>query len=361
MSYVQSTHTSRGGRLNKDQAIKTLRAKGYDDAEIANILRQTASPWRDERTGTNRADLYSVANYPDKKATTPTTTPTTPTTPTKPTTPAAPTETPHQKAVRLAREGAAKYYTGAYGDLALGAGDPYGVNKRFNDLVNAALTAIPASETTINLNNADLFNKAVTGSTTAQQNILEQAVNKITPSGYQNTYWADTADDAILNEILTGQKNDVTTNFKRQLERGQISQGAYDYAMNQLGSLESGANSQLQSLGGGVISGYRNDITDIVDAFNKEVAGYELGKQINPNTLTSNINTNVAANKAALKGDILKAFGNTQLFDPNALISKAGSVTGPSNQPIQGGNPQGTGAVSQEEQDKRTIGTSGVF
>jgi hypothetical protein len=107
-----------------------------------------------------------------------------------------------------------------------------------------------------------------------------------------------------------------------------------------------------------VLSGYRTRLDDILSNFNKSITNYQLGAPIKAQDFTTQIKGE--AGKFDLRGDIMKAFGNTQLFDPNALISKAGSVVGPSNQPLVGGTPQGTG-TAQDIEDKRTIGTSGVF
>jgi hypothetical protein len=300
-----------------------------------------------------------IPNYKGSVAA-PATTPAT-TTPaaTTATTTTTDTETPHDKAIRLAREKAETEYARLYGDLHLaGTGDPWGLHEKFTHDVNEALGAIPGAETNVNLNYSDIFNKAKTGATTSQQNLLTQGVNALTPTGWEDRYAGSTLDDPILQEILNQQSGELTTNLQQQLDRGQISQGAFDYAKNQLGNLSAGAMSTLQNLGGGVLSGYRTTLDDILSNFNKSIANYQLGGNIKPEDFSKQVGS--AAGKFDLRGDIMKAFGNTKLFDPNALISKASSVVGPSNQPVAGSTPAGTG-TAQDIEDKRTIGTSGVF
>jgi hypothetical protein len=62
-----------------------------------------------------------------------------------------------------------------------------------------------------------------------------------------------------------------------------------------------------------------------------------------------------------MEGDIRTALGGTELFDPYALIAKAGSAAGASNQPVFGSTAQGTGAAQPIEEQNRSTGTTGIF
>jgi hypothetical protein len=253
--------------------------------------------------------------------------------------------------------------------------DTYGITQEFNRLLGLAGGNVPkgkdfnAAKVGSYYNYEDLFNKAFNTATDKGRNTVQAQYQAATPYNWQQSYFADTADDPILQSILGQQYGEMQTNLQRQLDRGTISQGAYDYAMQQLGNnsagaytgLASGAYDTLQNIGGGVLSGYRTGLTDTANQFNtNQVQNFKLGDVVAPDALSSTLHNQAAGYTSGMEGSIRTALGNTQLFDPNALVSKAGSVVGPSNQPVTGGNAQGTGtALTQDE--KRTTGTSGVF
>lgn len=244
----------------------------------------------------------------------------------------------------------------------LGYTDNYGIGKRFNDLLSGARQNVPGEATDVGkyFDFNDMFNTATAGAQTAEQGKLDTALRGLTPTGWQQKYFADTADDPILQEILAQQKGDLESTLKRKFDRGQMSQGAYDYALGQEGQLSEGAMSNLQNIGGGVLSKYRSQLGDLASAFGNEVSGYKLGQTVDPNAWKTQLTDKQTSLQGSLKGDIMSALGNTQLFDPNALIAKSGSQAGPSNQPITGSNPSGSGSLPLEE-EQRSTGTTGIF
>ena len=256
--------------------------------------------------------------------------------------------------------GGTNYLTKHLADL--GYTDTYGIGSRFNDLLSGARQNVPGEATDVGkyFDYGDMFNTATAGAQTQQQGKLDTALRQLTPSGWQNKAFADTADDPILQEILSQQQGDTEATLKRKLDRGQMSQGAYDYAEGQMGGLSTAAMGQLQNLGGGVLSKYRSQLGDLAGAFGQDVQGYKLGQNIDTADWKNQIGAKTSSLQGSMKGDIMSALGSTQLFDPNALIARAGSAAGPSNQPVAGSTPQGTGNVPLEEA-QRSTGTTGIF
>lgn len=315
------------------------------------------------KPGEQSAMYYeNMPDIPTKKVTTPTTSP-----PPPPGPPPTPDPGPHvptalERAIAAAKTGGGTYLTQALKDL--GVSNTFDLADRFNAAVNAIKVPTTLPSTTADVssyyNYKDIFSKALADVTAAQKNKASSAFRQLTPTGWEQSYIADTADDPILNEILNQQRGDVSTGLQRELQRGKISQAAYNYALNQLGNQSTAAMSTLQGLGGGVLSKDRTGLENLVNAFGTSLTNYKLGDPLDVNKLKSDLATKSAGYTGSLRGDILSALGGTQLFDPTALISKAGSVTGPSNQPGFGSNPQGTGALLTDDQ-RRTEGTSGVF
>lgn len=264
------------------------------------------------------------------------------------------------KQINAMMTGGGNYLTQHLHDL--GYTDNYGIANRFNDLLSQARQNVPDQATDVGkyFNYGDLFNTATSGAETAERGKLDTSLRGITPTGWQNKYFDDTADDPILNEILAQQKGDLEGTLQRKLDRGQMSQGAYDYALGQEGNLSSAAMGTLQNIGGGVLSKYRTQLGDLASAFGNDVTNYKLGQNVNSGDWTNQLTGKADTLRSGMKGDIMSALGGTQLFDPNALIAKAGSAVGASNQPAAGATPQGTGSVPLED-TQRSTGTSGVF
>jgi hypothetical protein len=276
-------------------------------------------------------------------------------------------------AAKLAQEGetagdVTRYYTGGSDYLTrhladLGFTDTYGIGSRFQDALDAAKGLVPKTEENVGsyFNYNDMFDTAKSGATTAERGKLTNAYNTLTPTGWQENYFADTADDPILNAILEEQKGETQSTLDRKLGRGQMSQGAYDYALGQLGKLSGAANSKLQSLGGGVLSGYRDQLGNLANAFNNQVTNYQLGQNVDTGGWGTQLQNKATSLGQNMEGDIRTALGGTELFDPYALIAKAGSAAGASNQPVFGSTAQGTGAAQPLEEQNRSTGTTGIF
>lgn len=245
------------------------------------------------------------------------------------------------------------------------------ITARFNEALGGVAGNIPAGAATVPsfYNYSDLLNKATTAETGQQRADLNAAYQKATPYGWQDKYFGETSDDPILQGVLGQQAGELRDTLDRKLARGQMTQGAYDYAVNQLGynpgstdysGLSSSAYSTLQGIGGGVLGGYKTGLGDIASDFKNQVTNFQLGDVVDPNVFNTNVQNKVGQYQSGMEGDIMKALGSTQLFDPNALFAKAGGAAGPNNAPIAGGNPQGTGVLTGEE-DKRNVGTTGPF
>jgi hypothetical protein len=246
----------------------------------------------------------------------------------------------------------------------LGFADTYGLLDTYNAALNNAKAGVPTGTTADKVgsyfNTSDLWNNALNSVTNRERNKLNTAYKGMTGSGWQQGYIADTADDAILQSILDTQKGDVTTNLKNQLSRGQMSQGAYDYAMNQLGGKSAAAMADLQSMGGGVLSGYRGKLDTAANQFGDQLTGYTLGSNLNTNDLKNTLNTSATGSLAGLSGDLYKTLGDRQLFDIDSLVSRAGQAAGSSNTPLANAfTNQPTTAVLAP--DERITGTTGAF
>jgi hypothetical protein len=279
-----------------------------------------------------------------------------------------------QNAIDESVKGGGSWLTTHIKDLGLtNPNDIADVTTRFNEALGLVGQNVPttgAPNVSNYYNYSDLLNKAVTGETGQQRATLQGQFQDLTPQGWQESYFGNDKDDPILRQIMNQQGGELVDTLDRKLARGQMTQGAYDYAKNLLGytpgsdtytGQAAGAYSNLQGLGGGVLSGYRSKLGDEATSFQNDITNFSLGKHLDPNAWKTSVGNKATEFGGGMEGDIYKALGNTQLFDPNALFAKAGQAGGgAANTPIAGSNPSGTGALVSEE-DKRNIGSAGPF
>lgn len=189
------------------------------------------------------------------------------------------------------------------------------------------------------------------------------AVNKFAPEGYENTAFADTMDDPILQSILDTQYGEATTALDRAKARGSLNDTGYQSALDALNAQKSAGMSTLQDIGGGILSGYRSDIGDIIGNARTGANTWDFGSTYDPNTYKSQVDAKVGDYTGRLEGDIRGALGDTQLFDWSSLISKGGIGQGPTN-PGLGGQLSLQDAIAKRKQDEtasRGLGTQGSF
>lgn len=243
---------------------------------------------------------------------------------------------------------------------SLGYNDDYGILSRYNQSLNNARTRVPSESTDVGsfFNYADMWNSAMNEATNAQRGKLDTQYRGMIKPGWQQNYFADTEDDPILDAILAQQKGDVTNTLKANMSRGQMSEGAYNYALNRLGQQAQGARSTLEDIGGGVLGRYRDDLGNIANQFGDQITNYKLGQQVNTGDLGGQLTARQGALRGRLPGDIYKAVGNTELFDTDALIARAGAAAGPANTPLGQAFQNNPLAVAPQD---RTTGTTGIF
>jgi hypothetical protein len=256
--------------------------------------------------------------------------------------------------------------TYAQGQLGkLGFPDTYGLMEGFNKAMGEAAGNVPATAAGGDIkkyfNPESYWTNAVNTATGEQRGKLNLGYSNVTTPGWQQGQYgfADTADDAILNAILGGQKGEASNALQAQLQRGQMSQGAYDYALGKLSEAEKSGMSTLQGLGGGVLGGYRGQLGGIADQYGQAISGYQLGQNLSIDDLKNQLTNKRTALGGMMEGDILNALGGTRLFNIDALAAQAGQAAGTSNTPLaQSFQSQANNALVDPY---RTTGTTGIF
>lgn len=240
----------------------------------------------------------------------------------------------------------------------LGFADDYGLYDTFNNMLSTARNKIPDTASNVGsyFDYDNMFNQATNQVQGAQQTRLDNQFRNLTPVGWEQNYFADTADDAILEAIMGEQYGQTFDTLDAARARGQLSQGSFDNSLRALDQKKLAANSTLQDLGLGVLGGYRKELGGIAQQYNDQVTNYKLGQGLDLSQMTAAKQQRADALGGRMQGDIYRALGDTQLFSPDALMARGGSMAGVSNNPLRNAFQD-----QSENTPERTTGTTGVF
>lgn len=213
--------------------------------------------------------------------------------------------------------------------------DPYGVMSKFNTLINTAGSGLQPGDEYATVYSPNIFDEVLSSSLTGVRNKNKSAFNAALDPYYAEDMFGATADDAILASILGGQYDTALSDLGAARDRGQLSNIAYDRALKDLGTAKTTANSELQTIGGGVLADIVGDFNtrrtsalDEIGNWNFGDAPYDVGRS------TGRVKDYATNRQQGLEGEILTAVGGKEFFDIPSLIGKstarAGNQTTPS-------------------------------
>lgn len=240
----------------------------------------------------------------------------------------------------------------------MGFDDTYGLLDTYNNMLSAQRMQVPdiSENPGSYFDFNSLWDKSVNQVQSGQQTRLDNEFRSKTPVGWQNNYFADTADDSILDAILGEQYGSAFDTVDAARARGQLSQGGFDNTLRMLDQKKLGARSTLEDMGLGVLGGYRDELTNLSKQFGDKVTNYKLGQQLNLDDFTTAAQSRAGELGNRMRGDIYRAVGDTSLFNVDSLMARGGSQAGVSNSPLRNAfrDPSITDPT-------RTTGTTGVF
>lgn len=240
----------------------------------------------------------------------------------------------------------------------LGYNDTFGLLDTYNQMLNTARTKVPevSSDPASYFNYDQMWNDATNRVQSAEQMRLDNQFRGLTPVGWQESYFADSADDSILDAILGEQYGTAFDTIDAARARGQLSQGGFENTLRALDTKKLAARATLEDMGLGVLGGYRDELSGIADQYGDQISGYKLGQNLNLDDFTAQLGNRQGALNNRMRGDIYRTIGDTQLFNTDALMARGGSQAGVSNNPLR--NAFRDQSVTDPT---RTTGTTGVF
>ena len=243
--------------------------------------------------------------------------------------------------------------------------DKYGVLNAYYGDLEGQLSGIDET----NLNPAFTTNTSWNNALTAGQNRYrgdtERAINSVAGTGFETNMIADTADDNILRSILGGQKSSAEEQIMAAYKRGQLSDIGYQKAEDQMATADKAGMADLQKIGGGVLTGYRNSLDTLKSNALQTAGGLTLADKYDVNDFNKSLQSSVTGSMGNLEGDVYGAVGSQQFFDPTKMISLAGAQQGFYNPSAQapGQSTEGNPLLNQftEQQKRNAPAASTVF
>jgi hypothetical protein len=206
-----------------------------------------------------------------------------------------------------------------------GGSDKWGLLDQYNSLLNNAKNMIPEDDPNPSsyINPQDLWSQATSSTRGLQRSKLRRDYDELFPSGFDAKALPDEMDDPILNNILGEQTTEAQSSIDRARARGQLNDEAYNTAMKLFGKSQSGARSQLQDLGMGVLQKYRDSLNTEASNFRNRVENWDFGDTVDTVAERANYNSMLNRDRGKLRTDIEAAVGDRDFYNLDALLGKA--------------------------------------
>jgi len=250
--------------------------------------------------------------------------------------------------------------------------DQYGLIDLFMNELDGARLGIAEDDLNpmASYNTRSWYNDALNTAQGTYRGDLRRQLNQIAGDDFAYNVFADDADDTILQAILGSQKGDAMAQLEASRARGQLNDVGYNRALSQLGQQEKSAWSDLQDLGLGVLSGYRDDLFGLRDdmASRIDTAGFD--NPLSFDTFQNRLGQRQSDLFGRLEGDLYRAAHGQSFFDPSSIISTSGSVQGYYNPTTQSGGGAGQvgasgnpllNAFTADEKNKSSVTGNRVF
>jgi hypothetical protein len=227
-----------------------------------------------------------------------------------------------------AYQGAVSGATSRLNALGLGPGDQYGVWDQVNNRYNTSNNSLAVGSDYSGAFAPSIVDEALGSARTGQRNKYSTAFNQAISPYYGEEQFGSTSDDAILSSILGQQYDDALADINASRARGSTNTAVYNRALRDLDTTKATANTDLQNIGGGVLSG----ITDAIGSRRKTAldaaANWDFGSMYDPNQEADRIRSYADQRRTGLEGDIRGAVGGREFFDVNSLLGKASAKVG---------------------------------
>lgn len=260
-----------------------------------------------------------------------------------------------QGRVSNAITGAEQYGRGQLERYGLGTDDPYGIWRQFTNNLTQGRNSLANNQDFSGVINNSVFDNILDDTRSATRSKYARDLTANLGNDYLDTTFANTIDDSILDAILGDQYTGAQTSLKNAMDRGQMSQIAYDRALSSLGTKKTAARGELETMGRNAITGLRNDVNTVLGNAQSKANNFDFGDTFDVGAEANKIRGATNDAMGRLDSAVRTAVGDKQFFDPNSIIQSAIASGGASNYtPAAGIGGVGVG-VSDGKQALGTI------
>lgn len=235
--------------------------------------------------------------------------------------------------------------------------DQYGISDMYYGALDDARLGIDPLDTNPYLayNTRTNFNDALSAGRNQYRGDLRSQLNSFAGDGFEYDIFRDTADDHILEAILGQQRDDAIAAFDRALARGQLNDTGYSRAQSDLEGAWTTGLADLNAIGGGVLSGYRNSLAGYRDNQLNRIGSLMFSDDYSMDSVQRRLDDMISGYQGSMEGDIRRAIGNQTFIDPHMLIGGAGAAQGYYNPaaPGTGGTVQPFLASPMDDEESR--------
>jgi hypothetical protein len=242
--------------------------------------------------------------------------------------------------------------------------DKYNVSNIYQDEIDR-LNAGYSGEDIANFGESNAYNNAVQTGTKTYRQDLNEAINAYAGTDFANNLFGSTKDDPILDAILGTQFDDTIAQIEAAHDRGALNDVGYAKAMERVNNDKTIGRSTLEGIGGGVLGGYRQGLDTEATNIRNAANAATFDNPYDTAAGQKHINDLTTQYGSTLEGDVRKAVGDQQFFDPAAILGYGTTRQGFYN-PSKTAGTEGDNALlstftDQNKKDPLTAGGGSTF
>lgn len=211
-----------------------------------------------------------------------------------------------------------------------GLADQYGLLDLYTSAIDNARMGIQEDDLNpmASYNTRTAFNDALETALGTYRGDLTRQLNDVTGENFGYNTFADTADDSILQSILDQGRADSMAQIDQARARGQLNDAGYNRALTGLDTQGESAMADLQDLGLGVLSGYRDQLGSLRSGALDNIGKTDFSNPFDFGSYNERVGNTVNDLTGRMRGDIFRATEGQSFFDPSTIISSAGALQG---------------------------------
>ncbi|MBU2051502.1 MAG: hypothetical protein KKH61_21335 [Gammaproteobacteria bacterium] len=241
--------------------------------------------------------------------------------------------------------------------------DQYGVGDIFKTELDRVKGGLAEDDIRPQFGEKTLYDDAVATGTDKYRTDLSRQFDQFAGDGFSSQAFSDTADDDILNSILGTQYGDVLSKIDASKARGTLNDSGYAKAIQKLEEQKKAGGAQIQNLGQGVLSGYRNQLDTTAGNSRAKLGNASFDNPFDIGGVQSQLDSLRGNLSGRLEGDLYNATSGQSFFDPSSILSYGSSSQGmfnPSKQGAIGGdNPLLTAFTDKNKTGNNPLSTTG--